>query len=77
MQVTAIAHIWEIAIPTIVWAHHPLPRSATDGDGPRFLLWLLGASVFGVVFVVTWALFSFVERRRQSGSGGQESSPRS
>lgn len=63
--------------PTIAWAHHAIPRSNTSGDWPWPLLWFLGACVFLVVFVATWAVFSFFERRQRSGSGEREPSRRS
>jgi hypothetical protein len=65
-----------IAIPAIAWAHHAVPRSNTGRDGPLPLLWFLGACLFMVVFVATWAMFSLLERRQVSGSDERQSSRR-
>jgi hypothetical protein len=72
-----IGALGHVGTPALAWAHHPMPRPEAGGEWPWPLLWFLGAGVFMVVFVATWAVFSFLERRQRSGSGGRESSRRS
>jgi hypothetical protein len=74
---SVISLLWGLAFPTIVWAHHPIPRPEANGEWPWFLPLLLGAGVFGVVFVATWVVFSFIERRQRSESGEREAPGRS
>jgi hypothetical protein len=75
--VAAVSGLWSIGCSATAWAHHPIPRSDTGGGWPWPLLWFLGACVFMVVFVGTWAAFSFFERRQQAGAGEHQSSRRS
>jgi hypothetical protein len=75
--VAVIVVLRRIAIPAIAWAHHAAPRSSTSGEWTSPLLWFVGACVFVGVFVATWAVFSFLERRQRSGSDEQKSSQRS
>ena len=72
----AVVVLRGIATPAIAWAHHAVPRSNTGRDWPSPLLLFLGACLFMVVFVATWAMFSLLERRQVSGSDEQESSRR-
>ena len=57
------------AIPAVAWAHHPVARADSSADRTGNLVWLLGVGVFIVVFVATWALFSYIERRQRLSSG--------
>jgi hypothetical protein len=73
----AAGGLWSIGGTSATWAHHPIPRPDTGGGWPWPLLWFLGACVFMVVSVATWAAFSIFERRQRAGSSGRESSRRS
>ena len=55
---------------SVAWAHHPMPRPDPNGGSPWALLWLLGAGVFVVAFVVTFAVFSLLERRERRQRAG-------
>jgi hypothetical protein len=61
--------LWHLSVPAIAWAHHPFARPNTGGEWAWALLWFLGAGLFLIVFVATWAVFSFFERRQRSGPG--------
>ena len=73
----AVGGFCSIGFAAAAWGHHPTSRPDAVGGGPWPLLWFLGACVFVLAFVATWAVFSFFERRQQSGSGERESSRRS
>lgn len=55
------------------WAHHPVVQPEPKGGRPDTLIWVLGIGVFLVVFIVTWVIFSFVERRQRLSPHQQES----
>jgi H+/Cl- antiporter ClcA len=62
--------------PVVAWGHHAISPSGSSGEWPWLLLWLLGAGVFIIVFIATWAVFSFLERAQRSGPDESESSRR-
>jgi heme/copper-type cytochrome/quinol oxidase subunit 2 len=68
--------LWSIGAAATAWAHHPIPRTDTGDGWSWFLVWFLGACVFTVIFVATWAAFSFFERRQRAGPDERESSRR-
>ncbi len=69
--------LWSLGAAVAAWAHHPIRRLDTGDGWPWLLPWFLGACVFMVVFVATWAAFSFFEGRQRAGSSQRESSRRS
>ena len=76
LYVAVVGGLWRIGLAPAAWAHHPMPRQDAGG-WPLPLVWLLGAGVFVLAFVATWAAFAFFERRQQSASGRREPSRRS
>jgi hypothetical protein len=77
LHISVVGSLWCIGVTTAAWAHHPTHRQDTGGGWPLPLVWFLGACVFVLAFVVTWAAFSFFERRQQSESSQRKSSRRS
>jgi hypothetical protein len=77
LVVAAIGGLWSIAFAAVASAHHPIPRPNTGAEWPGPLLWLLGAGVFMIAFVASWAVLAFVERRQREGSDERESARRS
>ena len=77
LHIAVVGGLWRIGVTTAAWAHHPMHRQDTAGGWPVPLVWFLGAGVFVLAFVVTWAALSFFERRQQSESSRRESSRRS
>jgi heme/copper-type cytochrome/quinol oxidase subunit 2 len=73
----AIGGLWSIAFSAAAWADHPIPRPSAGAEWSWMLLWFLGACVFIVAFVATWAVFSFFERRQRAESDEGESARRS
>lgn len=74
--IASIINLSLMAMPTIVWAHHPMAQPGRSTEPPGILFWLVGIGVFIVVFVVTWVLLSYIERQQQVNSGEQQSSRR-
>jgi hypothetical protein len=66
--VAAVGSLYSLGLAAAAWAHHPMPRPDTGGGSPWFLLWFLGAGVFVVTFVATFAVFSILERRQREGT---------
>jgi hypothetical protein len=66
--VAAVGSLYNIGFAAAAWAHHPVPRPDTSSGSPWSLLWFLGAGVFVVAFVATFAVFSILERRQRVGS---------
>jgi hypothetical protein len=75
--VAAVGSLCSIGVVAAAWAHHPMPRSDTGSGAPWSLLWFLGAGVFVVAFVATFAVFSILERRQQTGTNMRQSVRRS
>jgi hypothetical protein len=75
--VAAIGNLYNIGFVATAWAHHPMPRPDTSSGSPWSLLWFLGAGVFVVSFVATFAVFSILERRQRGGSDTRQSVRRS
>jgi hypothetical protein len=76
LLVLAAGGLWSIGVASATWAHHPVPRLDTGDGWSWFLVWSLGACVFSVVFVATWAAFSFFERRQRAGPDERDSTRR-
>ena len=77
LVVAAVGSLCSIGFAAAAWAHHPMPRPDTSGGSPWSLLWFLGAGVFVVTFVATFAVFSILERRQRAGSNTRQSVRRS
>jgi hypothetical protein len=73
LVMAAVGGVSNIGFAAVAWAHHPMPRSDASGGWPWSLLWFLGAGVFVVAFVATWAVFSALERRQRAGSNARQS----
>ena len=76
LHIAVVGGLWCIGLAPGAWAHHPMPSQDTGG-WPLPLVWFLGACVFVLAFVATWAAFAFFERRQQSESSRRERSRRS
>jgi hypothetical protein len=76
LQLVVAGGLGGVLFPMAAWGHHPILRPQSGGERPWALLWFLGACLFMIVFIVTWAVFSFLERHQRSGAGKRESSRR-
>jgi hypothetical protein len=72
-SVAAVSGLCSLGFAAVAWAHHPIPRPDTGGGSPWSLMWFLGAGVFVVAFVVTFAVLSILERRQGAGSKTRQS----
>ena len=70
--VAAVGSLYNIGFAAAAWAHHPMPRPDTSSGSPWSLLWFLGASVFVVTFVATFAVLSILERRQPVGANTRQ-----
>ena len=76
MPIISLITLSLIAMPTTVWAHHPMAPPGKSAEPPWAFFWLIGVGVFVAVFIAAWVLLSSIERQQQVHSGGQPSSQR-
>jgi hypothetical protein len=71
--IAALACLGSVNLVAIAWAHHPMPQPQPGAASPWPVLWLLGAGIFVVTFVVTFAVLSLLERRQRVESHTRQS----